>query len=133
MENILSYQKDVVNINAWGEKIVTLKSNFFNCKYDNIMMDLIKNNTNDEEIFVDIHPQYFHAILDIIRKSKEDHLNEITFETEEEKEEYINKKRRFIITVAGKVNKEIFPEIAEAFFREDGKKVFTDFEYKSSK
>lgn len=124
LEKILSYQEDIININVSGHIFTTLKSNFLESKYYNVMKDIIPNH-KENEIFYDFDPKFFEALLDILRKSRPDYIDEMN-EEEETKVQLREGKIKMSLRAHSK-NANMFSEYVLKFFRNDAERVMKDF------
>ena len=63
-EKLVELQKSMITIDIGGEKLLTSAQLINNCKFDNVLQDLIGDSNN---FFLDIPAEYFKRVLFIMR------------------------------------------------------------------
>jgi len=81
-EELLNMQNSIVSIDLGGKLVCSSTSLIRNCRFDNILVDLIENSN---KIFVDIPYNYFKRILFILRNKSKDSSNNQLLVTVNEK------------------------------------------------
>lgn len=138
IDKLLAFQNDdnKIYINSGEVEFITAQSTIINCMYDNILkqmlLDKLNNNKSDNEnansLFVDIEPNIFEAILEIIRYSQIDSEIDLTLKEFELAHKKTKKAIRIYEPQRGK-DSESLVETIKTFFKneEDINKILHTF------